>query len=62
MFHSCFFNNKNRHHERCLHVIYADREPSFENVFENNRSNSSYQENIHAVAKSMHKIDNGSSP
>ena len=60
---SRFFNSKtNRHHQRFLHVIFTDRKSSFEDVFENNRSNSSYQENIYAVAKTMHKIDYGSSP
>ena len=63
MFHSQTSNNKiNRLHERCLRVIYKDKNSNFENLLEKDNSVSIYYRNVQTLAIEMYKVASGTSP
>ena len=63
MCHNRTINNKvNRLHERCLRLIYNDRQSSFESLLERDSSVSIHHRNIRALAVEMYKVKNGLSP
>ena len=63
MYHSQTNNRKiNRLHERCLRIIYNDKQSSFIKLLEKDNSVSIHQRNQHILAIEMLKVSNGLSP
>ena len=63
MFHSRSLNNKiNRLHERCLRIIYSDKNSSFEELLEKDNSVSIHHRNIHRLSIEMYKVVHGIAP
>ena len=63
MRHNRMANRKiNRLHERCLHIIYNDKQSSFKMLLEKDSSISIHNRNIQYPATEMYKISNGLSP
>ena len=63
MCHSRANNSKiNRLHERCLRIIYSDKQSSFESLLEKDGSVSIHNRNIQILATEMFKIKNDMSP
>ena len=63
MCHSRTNNRKiNRLHERCLRIIYNDKQSSFIKLFEKDNSVSIHQRNLQILAIEMFKVSNGLSP
>ena len=63
MCHSRTNNRKiNRLHERCLRIIYNDKQSSFIKLLEKDNSVSIHQKNQQMVATEMSKVSNGLSP
>jgi len=57
MCHSRANNNKiNRLHERCLRIIYSDKQSSFETLLEKDGSVSIHNRNLQILATEMYKI------
>ena len=52
----------NRLHERCLRIIYSDKQSSFEALLEKDGSVSIHNRNIQILATEMFKIKNDLSP
>ena len=52
----------NRHHERCLRIIYNDKTSSFENLLENDGSVSIHNRNFQVLDTEIFKINRGISP
>ena len=49
----------NRHHERCLRIIYNDKTSSFYNLLENDGSVSKHNRNLQVIATEMFKTNRG---
>ena len=63
MCHSRIINKKiNRLHERCLRMIYCDKQSSFEELLEKDSSVSIHERNIQILATEMYKVSKGMSP
>ena len=63
MCHSRANNCKiNRLHERCLRIIYFDKQSSFEMLLEKDGSVSVHNRNLQILATEMYKIKNELSP
>ena len=63
MCHSRANNGKiNRLHERCLRIIYSDKQSSFETLLEKDGSVSAHNRNLQILATEMYKIKNDLSP
>ena len=63
MCHNHTTNRKiNRLHERCLHIIYNDKQSSFKMLLEKDSSVSIHDRNIQCLAIKMYKVSNGLSP
>ena len=63
MCHNHTTNRKiNRLHERCLRIIYNDKETSFKMLLEKDSSVSIHDKNIQCLATEMYKVSNGLSP
>ena len=63
MCHNHTKNRKiNRLHERCLHVIYNDKQSSFKMLLEKNSSVSIHDKNIQCLVTKIYKVSNGLSP
>ena len=63
MCHSRALNNKiNRLHERCLRIIYNDKQLTFEEFLEKDDSVSIHIRNLQTPAIEMYKVMNGGSP
>ena len=63
MCHNCTTNGKiNRLHERCLCIIYNNKQSSFKMLSEKDSSVSIYGRNIQCLATEMYKVSNGLSP
>ena len=63
MFHSRSLNNKiNRLHERCLRIVYNDKQPTFEELLDKDNSVSIHHNNIQTLAIEMYKVANGIAP
>ena len=63
MCHSCVNNGKtNRLHERCLRIIYSDKQPSFKTLLKKDGSVSVYSRNLQILATEMYKTKNDLSP
>ena len=63
MCHSHIINKKiNRLHERCLRIIYCDKQSSFEELLEKNSSVSIHQRNIQILAIEMYKVSKSMTP
>ena len=61
--HSRALNNKtNRLHQRCLRVIYKEKELTFEELFEKACSFSKYIRDLQILTIDMYKVVNGGSP
>ena len=61
--HSRANNGKiNRLHERCLRIIYSDKQSSFETLLEKDGSVSVHNRNLQILAIEMYKIKNDLSP
>ena len=61
--HSRANNGKiNRLHERCLRIIYSDKQSSFETLLEKDGSVSVHNRNLQILATEMYKIKNDLSP
>ena len=57
MLHSRSNNNKIKHlHERCLRIVYQDKQSSYENLLVNDGTVSMHHRNIQALAKEMYEI------
>ena len=52
----------NRLHERCLRIIYNDKQSSFIKLLEKDNSVSIHQRNLQILAIEMFKVSNGLSP
>ena len=62
MCHSRISNNKiNRLHERCLRIIYCDKQSSFEGLLEKDSSASIHERNTQILATGMYKVSKGMS-
>ena len=60
MCHSRIINMKiNRLHERCLRIIYCDKQSSFEELLEKDSSVSIHERNIQILATEMYKVSKG---
>ena len=46
-------------HERCLRTIYYDKQPSFNELVENDGSVTIHERNLQVLATEMRKISNG---
>ena len=56
-------NNKiNRRHERCLRIVYNDKQSSFNELLEKDGSVSIHMRNIQILATEMYKLVNNLSP
>ena len=63
MYHSRALNNKiNRLHERCLRLIYNDKQLTFEELLEKDDSASIHIRNLQTIAIEMYKVMNGGYP
>ena len=63
MCHSRANNGKtNRLHERCLQIIYSDKQPSFKTLLKKDGSVSVYCRNLQILATEMYKTKNDLSP
>ena len=63
MCHNRTTNRKiNRLHERCLHIIYNDKQSSFKMILEKDSSVSIHDRNIQCFATEMYKVSNRLSP
>ena len=63
MCHSHANNGKiNSLHERCLRIIYSDKQSSFETLLEKDSSVSVHNRNLQILATEMYKIKNDLSP
>ena len=63
MCHSRANNNKiNRLHERCLRIVYNDKQSSFNKLLEKDGSVSIHMRNIQILATEMYKLVNNLSP
>ena len=63
MCHSRKNNRKiNRLHERCLRIIYNDKQSSFINLLKKDNSVSMHQRKLQILATEMPKVSNGLSP
>ena len=63
MCHSRANNNKiNRLHERCLRIIYSDKQSSYETLLEKDGSVSIHNRNLQILATEMYKVSKGLSP
>ena len=63
MCHNRIINKKiNRLHERCLWIIYGDKQSSFEKLLEKDSHVSIHEGNIQILATKMHKVSKGISP
>ena len=63
MCHSCANNGKiNRLYERCLRIIYFDKQSLFETLLEKDGSVSVHNRNLQILATKMCKAKNGLSP
>ena len=63
MCHNRTNNNKiNRHHERCLYLIYSDKKSSFEDLLQKNGSVSIHHRNLRKPAIELFKVFKGLSP
>ena len=51
-----------RLHERCLRIIYKDKQSSFKELLPNDSSVSVYERNIQYMATEMYKVSNNFSP
>ena len=61
MFHSRIINKKiNRLHEKCLRIIYRNKQSSFEELLE--KVSSVSERNIRILATEMYKVSKGMSP
>ena len=49
----------NRLHERCLRIIYCDKQSSFEELLEKDSSVSIHERNIQILATEMYKVSKG---
>ena len=59
MLHSRSNNNKIKHlHERCLRIVYQDKQSSYENLLVKDGTVSMHHRNIQALAIEMYKIKN----
>ena len=59
MLHSRCNNNKIKHlHEKCLKLIYCDKNPSYEELLEKDGSVSTHRRNTQDLAIEMHKVRN----
>ena len=62
MCHSRIINKKiNRLHERCLGIIYCDKQSSFEELPEKDSSVSIHKRNIKILATEIYKVSKGMS-
>ena len=60
MCHSRANNSKiNRLHERCLRIIYSDKQSSFEELLEKDSSVSIHQRNLQVLATGMYRVRKG---
>ena len=63
MFHSRSLNNKtNRLHERCLRMIYNDKQSNFGELLVRDNSVSIHHRNIQHLTIQMNMVANGMSP
>ena len=63
MCHNRMTNRKiNRLHERCLRIIYNDKQSSFKMLLEKDSSVPIHDRNIQCLATEMYKVSNGLSP
>ena len=63
MFQNRHFSNKiHRIHERCLRLVYSDKQSRFEELLDKDSSVSIRHRNIQMLATEMHKVKNRSSP
>ena len=63
MCHNRTTNRKiNRLHERCLRIIYDDKQSSFKMLLEKDSSVSIHDRNIQCLATEMYQVNNGLSP
>ena len=63
MCHSRANNSKiNRLHERCLRIIYSDKQSSFEELLEKDGYVSIHQRNLQVLATEMYKLMKSLSP
>ena len=63
MCHNRKTNKKiNRFHERCLHIIYNDKQSSLKMPVEKDSSVSIHDENIQCFTTEMYNVSNGLSP
>ena len=63
MCHNRTTNRKtNRLHERCLRMIYKDKQSSFKMFLEKDSSISIHDKNIQCLTTEMYKVSNGLSP
>ena len=63
MCHSRANNSKiNRLHERCLRIIYSDKQSSFEELLQKDDSVSIHQRNLQVLATEIYKVRKGLSP
>ena len=63
MCHSHIINKKiNRLHERCLRIIYCDKQLSFEELLEKDSSASIHEKNIQILATKTCKVRKDMSP
>ena len=63
MCHSHIINKKiNRLHERCLRIIYFDKQSSFEELLEKDSSASIHEKNIQILATETYKVRKDMSP
>ena len=63
MCHNRTTNRKiNRLHERCLRIIYNDKQLSFKMLLEKHSSVSIYNRNIQCLATEIYKVSNGLLP
>ena len=63
MLHSRSNNNKTKHlHERCLRLIYNDKQSSYEELLIKDGTVSIHHRNIQTLATEMFKVKNGMSP
>ena len=63
MFHSRNLNNRiNRLHERGLRIVYKDRDLSYDELLEKDRSFSVHHRNLQKLATEMFKVNNNLSP
>ena len=63
MFHSRSLNNKtNRLHERCLRMIYNDKQSNFGELLVRDNSVSIHHRNIQHLKIQMYMVANGMSP